>query len=303
MHLSNNSSSVARSCWKKYYWRYVAKLTPIRQSSSVTLGKVVHEAFDLHYKNTPRTDIIKYITSTFDDEINAVSPEEQEKIVVNKYTALGMYSNCPQLQNTQQFEAVESEKEFSVPLVRGNRYDERVDYEGRVDGIVKKHGKWWLRELKTTGQTQRIFEQRIASSSQGTGYVWAMRKLGFPVVGIMYDYVKRPLLRKRVMEDQFSFGNRILADYSVKPEMYFKQMYSYRSDQEIKLWEEDTVNIIKELRKKKKNTATFYRNTDSCYNYNWECDYKKICFEAKPDPLTLQLYFQHDGKPIGPPVN
>jgi hypothetical protein len=296
MHLSNNSSSVARSCWKKYYWRYIAALTPIRQSSSVTLGKVIHEAFDRHYKNIPRIDIIKYITSTFDDEINAVSPDEQEKIVTNKYTALGMFSNCPQLKT--QYEKVISEMEFSVPLVRGNRYDQRVDYEGRIDGLIKKDGKWWIRELKTTGQTQRMFEQRISSSSQGTGYVYAARKLGYPVVGIIYDYVKRPLLRKRVMEDQYSFGNRILIDYAAKPEMYFKVIYSYRSDQELKLWEEDAINIVKELRKKKKNTATFYRNTDSCYNYNWECGYKKICFEEKPDPLMLQLYFMHDGKAI-----
>jgi len=281
---------------KKYYWRYCQGLTPIKQSSSVTLGKVVHEAFDLHYKQTPQEKIIKYIVSTFDDELATTSPEESEKIVVSKYTALGMYSHYP-YKSTNQFDEVQSEKSFSVPFLRGNRYCQKMTYEGRVDGLVKKRGLWWLRELKTTSQTSRIFEQRINSSSQGTGYVWAMQKLGYPVVGIMYDYIKRPLLRKRVCEDQFDFGNRILKDYEARPELYFNQIYSYRNKQEIKLWEEDTRNVGKEIRRKIRD-KTFYRNTDSCYNYNYECDYKKICFEATLDPLMLQLYFRRDGQPI-----
>jgi len=298
MHLSNNSSSTARSCWKKYYWRYAEGLTPIRQSSSVTLGKVVHEAFDLHYKHTPQVEIIKYITATYDDEIHKVSPEEQEHLVIAKYTALGMFSNYP-YKTVDQFEEVKSELEFTVPLLGGNRYAQGIPYTGRIDGLVKKRGLWWVRELKTTGQTARIFSQRISSSSQGTGYVWAARKLGYPVVGLMYDYIKRPLLRKRVMEDQYQFGNRILKDYEDKPEAYFNQVYSYRNDHEIKVWEKDTKDIAKEIRHKY-HTKNFYRNTDACYNYNYECEYKKICFEEQPDPLMLQLYFLRDGEPIKP---
>ena len=172
MHLSNNSSSTAKSCWKKYYWRYVEQLTPIRQSSSVNLGSVVHDAFDLHYKGKSQKEVVEFITSTFDEEIANASPEEQEYHVINKYTALGMFTFFP-YKDIKMFEQVESEKEFAVKLLPG------IDYIGRIDGLVKKKGKWWVRELKTTGQTSRIFSQRINTSSQGTGYVWAMRKLGY----------------------------------------------------------------------------------------------------------------------------
>ena len=296
MHISNNSSTTANSCWKKFYWRYVERLTPIRQSSSLTLGSIVHEAFDLHYKNTPYKDVIKFIAGTFDEEIAKLPPEEQEHLTVAKYTALGMFANFP-YKNLAQFDEVHSEKSFSVKLLNGNRYTDGMTFEGRIDGLVKKNGKWWVRELKTTGQTSRIFSQRINTSSQGTGYVWAMKKLGYDVVGLMYDYVKRPLLRKRMSEDQFEFGNRILKDYADKPEAYFNQVYSYRNTHELNLWEKDIKDQAKEIRRKFK-AGDFYRNTGSCYNYNMECPYNKICFEEHTDNLMLSLYFLRDGEAI-----
>ena len=289
MNISNNSSSVARSCWKKYYWRYIEKLTPIRQSSALTLGKIIHKAFDLYYKGKPIKEVISYISKTFDDEIRQSSPEESEYLTIAKYTAIGMVAHNPY--TSIQFERIESEKEFRIKLTRG------VWFIGRVDGIVKKGGKWWLRELKTTSQTQRQFHQRSSISSQGTAYVWALRRDGYDVKGIMYDFIKKPLLRKRVQEDQYEFGSRILADYKKRKDFYYGQIFSYRSQQEIDLWEEDAVSLVKEVRSKRRHKR-FYRNTLACYSYNSECPYKKICFESSPDVLMLQLYFKRDGKQI-----
>lgn len=290
MELSNNSSSVARSCWKKYYWRYKQKLTPIKQSSALSLGKAIHKAFDLFYKNTPIKEVVIDLTKSFDDEIAQASPEESESLILSKYTALGMFSQCPFL--GAKFDKIESEKEFRIPLYKG------VYFVGRIDGLVKKNGDWWIRELKTTGQTQRQFNQRISTSSQGSAYVWAMKEKGYDIKGIMYDYIKKPMLRKRVNEDQYQFGTRIMMDYKERSDFYYGQIYSYRSDKDVATWKEDAISLAKEIRGKAR-TKRYYRNTGNCYNYNSECPYKKICFEDTPDSLMLQLYFKRNGKQIG----
>ncbi len=290
MEISNNSSSVARSCWKKFYWRYNQKLTPIRQSAALNLGRSIHEAFDLFYKGSSIQDILIHIKKEFDDEIAQALPEDLEGLVIQKFTALGMFANFPYF--STKFDKIESEMEFRVKLMRG------VWFNGRVDGLVKKDGLWWLRELKTTGQTQRQFNQRISTASQGTAYVWAMKRMGYDVKGIMYDYIKKPLLRKRVSEDQYDFGSRVLADYRKKQDFYYGQIYSYRTQQDIDLWEQDSISLAREMVGKRRSQR-YYRDTQACYNYNSECPYKKICFEKTPDKLTLQLYFRRNGKAIG----
>jgi len=289
MDLSNNSSATAKQCWKKFNWRYNEKLTPIKQSSAITLGQIVHEAFDRHYKGEDDQSVLAYIKKTYDEEIASTSPDEQEHLTIGKYTAIGMFGHCPFLKS--HFEEVLSEKEFRVKLSRG------VYYKGRVDGLVKKDGMWWIRELKTTSQTQRQFGQRASISAQATGYVWALKQLGYDIKGVMYDFIKKPLLRKRVSEDQFEFGARILSDYKLKQEFYYSQIMSYRTDREIKMWEEDAVSLAKEIASKKR-TGRYYRDTSACYTFNQECPYKKICFDEKPDSLMLQLYFKRDGKQI-----
>jgi hypothetical protein len=292
MDISNNSSSVARSCWKKYYWRYEEKLTPIKQSSALTLGKAIHEAFDLFYKGLSQAEILSRLKHSFDEEIRALPPEEQEYLTISKFTALGMFAHFPYF-NTK-FEEIHSEEDFKLKLMRG------VNFVGRIDGLVKKDGKWWLRELKTTSQNQRQFNQRISTSSQGTAYVWAMNQLGYDVKGIMYDFIKKPLLRKRVCEDQFEFGSRIVGDYRKKKDFYYGQIFSYRNEQELKMWYEDACSLAEEIKRKRKSKR-YYRNTAACYSYNSECPYKKICFEEEPDNLMLQLYFRRDGKEIENP--
>jgi len=287
--ISNNKSGIARSCWKKYDWRYNHLLTPIRKSSALTLGSAIHNAFDMYYNGFSVGEVIKSISDSFDTDIANVGIEEQEELVTARYTAIGMFAHFP-FKDLGKFEEIQSEKKFSVKLgkLRG------VRFEGRTDGLVKKDGKWWVRELKTTGLNQRQFNERISTSSQSTGYMYAMRQMGYPVVGTLYDYIKKPLLRKRVSEDMHDFAKRILADYQLKPDMYYGQLFSWRNESEMKIWEDDMIALVQDMRRRK----NYPRNTDNCYMYNWECDYKKICFEAQPDPLMVRLYFRHDGKEV-----
>ena len=62
--ISNNKSSIIRSCLKKYDFRYNQKLTPNSRSMALTLGASIHDAFDLYYKGFTVEYVIKNIVKT-----------------------------------------------------------------------------------------------------------------------------------------------------------------------------------------------------------------------------------------------
>lgn len=283
LEVSHNSMSIAKSCWRKYYWTYHEGLRSIRTSSALTLGQTIHEAFDMHYKGFSSSEVTQYITDKFDKDISNASPNDVESLVISRYTALGMFGHYPTKDLTD-FDKVESERQFDVSIAKG------VRLVGKVDGLVEKDEAAWVRELKTTGLHFPQFEKKSRISAQATAYTYAMIKQGKETSGIIYDYIKKPLLRKGVNEDMNEFGKRIMKDYRERPGMYYRRHYVYRTNVELKMFEQDMFALVKDI-KSKKTKEDFYRNTDQCFNFNSECPFYKICHMETPDPLTLKLYF------------
>lgn len=294
LEISHHSTSIARGCWKKFYWYYIQKIKPRKRKSSLFLGTTIHKAFELYYSGATNSDVINYITDIYSEEIAKSELVDQENLIIDKYTALGMWSFYP-YKDLNEFEEVITEKEFSVLLGKKRG----VRFVGRVDGIVKRRGLWWVREIKTTGLALRQFTGRCNTSSQATGYVYGMKKLGYDIQGVMYDTIKRPMLRKRVTESGEDFGKRIMSDYlgdSKMPEnerKAFLRHFEYRSQTQLSNWVEDQSNFIDDLRYKLKHN-NWYRDLDNCWKYNSLCDYDKICGEDEPDSLTLQLYYDKE---------
>lgn len=285
LELSNNSCSIMRGCQKKYYWNYIEGLRPLRKSSALSLGSVLHQAFDMYYNNFTIIEVLKYINDTMDEQLAKASPTEVEEIFLNKYILTGMWSSYPM--KLDGFSKIEPEKEFriKVPGTRG------IIFVGKVDGLVTDvNGRMWVRELKTTSQTFQQFEVKARHSSQGTGYIWAMKKLGFPVNGVIYDFIKKPLLRKGINENIHQFGQRIIADYKARPDIYYKRHHTYRINDDLEMFENDLRSVAYDIRRRNKDNK-WHRNPDQCWTYNSECPYLKICFNKTPDPLTVQLYY------------
>jgi hypothetical protein len=284
MELSYTTASMFRSCQKKFYWRYVLGLVPVSRSSSLTLGGILHLAFDAFYKGMDDKDVFHFIANRFTEEMGKEEVADQENILVNKYTALGMWINYP-FKNLKEFDSIASEEEFEIDLI------DDIKFIGKVDGRVFQSGNWWVRELKTTGLSSRQFIGRCEVSGQSTGYVYGLRKKGYDVKGILYEYIKKPLLRKGLKENADDFGRRIMKDYKERPKFYFNRHMSYRNPVDMDNFLEDMQSLAKEIIYHI-DKSSFYRNVDSCWNYNTECEYSKICFSKEPDPLTLELYYK-----------
>jgi len=278
--LSYNKASIYRTCPKKYFWHYVEHLEPVLKLPSLSLGSILHEAFDMFFKGASDQDTYKHIAKRFDEEISKQEVSDQEELLIGKYTAMGMWFNYPY--KNVHYDHVASEEEFSVPLCEG------WHFVGKVDGRVSQFGKWWVRELKTTTLSERQFESRCRTSAQGTGYVFGLSK--YDIKGILYEYIRKPILRKGVRESADMLGRRIQADYRARPKFYYNNHLSYRTPFDIQQFKYDTCMQIHAM-EEAMETGQYYRNMDACWTFGSECPYAKICFAEVPDQLTMDLYF------------
>lgn len=285
MKLSHSQISLAKSCWMKYKWKYEDKLNPVSKPVYYTIGSVIHEAFDSLAKGESDESCLNQIIKSFDNEISKSELSDQEALLIAKYNAIAIWKYNPFKTNT--FKIVANEFEFDVK-VKGLK---DVTLSGRIDGVVLDNGVHWCREFKTTGLSHEQFNARIQNSYQGTGYVYALNKLGYKVNGIMYDMIKKQYLRKKQDENADQFGKRIILDYQMRPDYYFKRMMTYRNPDHIDLFIEDIKGFVRDLRAKKKS-GKFYRNPDNCFQFNSECPYRKICFSKDVEDLTLSLMFR-----------
>jgi hypothetical protein len=285
LEISNNSTSIYRSCPKKYYWRYLRGLSPYKKSAALTLGSVIHSAFDMYYNGFSDVDVLEFINKTTDEEIAKSSPEISESLVIAKYTALAMWINYPK--DLSAFSEIKPELELTLEFSDG------VSIVLKIDGLVKIDGKLWVRELKTTALSFGQFEQRCETSHQCSLYTYAVRKSGFPVEGVIYDFIKKPLLRKHIKEDKDQFGQRIVNNYKERPDYYYKRHYSYRSQENLELFEQDLQGVVRDMKLRVKS-GDWYRNPDACWTFNSACPYMPICFQKNPDQLTLDVYYRHD---------
>ena len=289
LNLSYSSTADARSCWKRFYYKDIVGYIPKKRESSLGVGTVIHECFDLHFNKASLQDVLTHIENSYNKIISEeLNPNEVERFTIDKSVCMGMWMSYPF--SDMGFQEVLPEKKFEVKL--GNMHG--VKLVGRIDGLIKKDDKWWIREVKTTSLSQQQFQGRAAVSYQASGYIYGIEKQEkIKVHGVLYDTIKRPLLRKRVTESASEFADRIVADYAnpKNKDFYYDRYYSYRSDKEMEEFEIDMIKLAREIRTRKRKDD-WYRNTDACWTFGKECPYKRICWVDKPNDDMIDAYYE-----------
>ena len=293
---SNNSCSMARSCWMKYKFYRIDGLKPTRKDRALTLGEIVHEGFEDIYNHIPINEVLQKILTSYDTQIKLAQPEDKEDLIIDKATSLGMVEFYPE--EMHQFQDNKPEREFNVSLCRG------VRLVGRIDGDVKFSNARWVRELKTTSVAIKQFKMRCDTSYQASGYKYALEKMtGVTYEGVMFDILRKPRLYKRMNENAIDYARRIYSDYALtkkddkKKASYFARHYSYRNKYQMQCFESDMVKLAKEIRTRTRKND-WYRNPDACMMYNRMCEYGPICWiENVPEDVINQTYTRVEGHP------
>ena len=301
----NTELSTHRSCSRKYYFRHVRDW--VREGPPpypLGFGLAIHSACDAIWKtiHAGERDHQKIAVAGWDsfltvwdeqgypsidthddtvwEDISPRTPDIAASIIIAY-----VQENTPWIRSC---ELIDVEKPFLVPI-HPDRGD--VFYGGRWDKLIRKDGKLWIIDHKTTtvyrksGGFAESFLESFSPNSQVDGYIFG-GNLAFPkeVAGVFIDAI---LVHKTV---------RKFAHIPITKDVHTLDEWLWEANREIDRIEEDRnrVEVAKNLHDR--SLEAFPKNTGACFNYNSRCVYFEQCQAAggRPHKLSLPLGFKEE---------
>jgi hypothetical protein len=258
-------------------------------SAALNFGNVFHEALDIGYSWIRDKKIKKVEDIPFNSIYQAV------------ILAFKTYFNEASIEGKQLYELSFGIMEAILPiyfdywkddLTEMNWYfleDEfcvkhptiGIPVRGKFDGVyIDKQEKYWLFETKTKGQwNEGNLALMIERDLQVNLYLWALEKtIKERARGVLYNIVRRPLLRRKASEKMSTFIERIKNDVLSRPEHYFSRL-------EITIPEKQTEKFKKSLEIELKKFKDWWYDdpsndieyTNACIGKYGACSYLNYC--------------------------
>jgi hypothetical protein len=170
-------------CRKKWAWRWIDGYRPKKQNGKLFFGQLMHTYLETLYKTGFTMDATNAAIKFFDENSTGQEQTELDEIWNMFYHVSTGYED-KWLENDSEWEILEVEYEFTIPL------DENIEYNGTIDLIFrdKKTGKVWFMDHKTTTSLD-LYEGNARMDRQISRYWWALKKLGFDVGGFIYNII------------------------------------------------------------------------------------------------------------------
>lgn len=289
-YYDNTRTSDHMTCPRKYYLRHIRDWIPDRPNKDLAFGKAWHEAMDVVWGNIalPNDHLINAAFVKFEDSwtnsgfslLDEMDDEEIKKLSP-KHPGIAFNMIVEYVDQRRAFiegcEILSIEKPFAVPLDPTNP---ELFYVGRIDKVVRRDGRIYGIEHKTTGlyskQNSPPFRSQFLDSfspnSQIDGYLHAMRMLyGDEAKGILVDAA----LTHKIYNGEFAF-------IPMEREAAQLDAWLFEVHERIHNIERDKRNLkgFHELDEQQLESFSylpaFPKNTNACSNYSG-CSYRNIC--------------------------
>lgn len=283
--LTHSRMSCAKTCLKKHYLRYELGLDRDRQSEPLRIGSAIHVGLDARAKSNAIEAAILLATMGYDLIPAWAEPEEWavEREIVARLIA-GYYWRWEQ----DEVEIVASEIGFRIPVINPDTLARSRTWEaaGVIDKIVRlPDGRLAIQEHKTVSEDLSEgsdYWLRLRLDQQISLYVLAARTLGYDVQTVLYDVIRKPSIRPKLVkgtrETPEQFGDRLIEDIGTRPDFYFarKEIPRLESDLEefrAELWQQG--RLLRECQL----SGRWYRNTNQCL-HPFRCPFADLCFSG-----------------------
>lgn len=284
--ISNSKVSTWRRCHRAYYYKYIEHLRPKVKSGALRRGSILHECIEAYDSGKSWRKVFEpfreqFYRETFNEEILEIGdiPSMVEELM----------ENYQDLYDDDGLTYIGSEVHFELPLLPGE-----VMIEGYLDAIIEdEQGRVWCKETKTYRRNPSY--DFLLMNTQSSLYLWAMRKMGYPSCGTLWDIVraKHPStpsflasgkLSQRSVDSTPYTVKKFLLSHGLNPKDYPKLMSKVNfGDYFTRKWVRINSEVAKGIMADFKDSALqilryghIYKDRNLSKECQW-CDYRHIC--------------------------
>jgi hypothetical protein len=306
--------SLFRNCRKAVDWRYLQQLVPLERDRNLHFGSLIHECLELWHGQRDLALVLDLI----DRRSAARAQDEDEKR--GWHLATAMMRAYAERYAEEEFEVVALEQVFKGPIVNPatGAASRSFRLAGKVDGVVRIDGEYFILEHKTVSQIDSDYLERLWTDFQITLYAhYIEQTTGVPITGILYNVLVKAKLqqgkgeteeeyqarraellaksktgkttaKRKLPESDEEFQQRLTEKYT-DPEMFHREMLYLSRDRfdilRSELWE--LTQTFLDARRR----GIFYQNTAFCFNYQRPCPYFALC-RSNGNPNVIENFYQ-----------
>lgn len=267
-----------RACPRQHYHAYVQGIRPVRDAEALSFGTAVHEALAAWWSTGP--------SGAFELALQHL-PESMEPFA--RARAVAMLMGYDAFWRAEGFEALEIEKEFTLPLINPETGAKSRTWQlaGKLDAIVRgPDGRVWVLEHKTTSEDAgagSAYRDRLTLDGQVSQYIEGAEALGYAVSGVLYDVLRKPTIKplgvtktRKTAESAEEYLARCVEAYAEDPSRFFSRIEVVRLEADRREFAFD-VWQLGELMRASARTGIAPRNPDACVRYGTPCAYRDVC--------------------------
>ncbi|MGE4285111.1 MAG: PD-(D/E)XK nuclease family protein [Phycisphaerae bacterium] len=303
-----------RNCRKACEYRYLRDLVPLERDHNLAFGSVIHDCLEIWHGQRDLEKVLEHIDQVY---ANRSHDDHQH---ADWHLATAMMSSYTEHYPVEDFDVVALEKTFEGAIINPdtNAASRSFVLAGKVDGLVKQDGQYFLLEHKTASQIDAGYLERLWTDFQIIIYAWYLEQtLGIHISGIIYNVLVKAKLRqskgeteaefetrraeliaksktgkssakRKMPETDESFQQRLKEKY-LEPGMFHRELLYISRDQfdelRSELWELSKAMLDARRRN------TFYRNTAFCFQYGRACPYFPLCRSGE-NPNVIENHYQ-----------
>ena len=239
-YFSNSGITCFQTCNKKYYWSYIALLSPKKKTSPLSFGSAIHTGIKNLYRGK----------------------EEENKELVRQYIP----NQGEELRTAAKLEVVfDTYKREKFPMIWEVLAVEdpiQFDIDGEImvvvpDLVVKWRDEIYVIEHKHTTRLTANFFEKFHRDTQIDIEMMGVRSKYGSCAGV---YVNGIVIRKGGPKSKLAEVELIMDKIT-------------RKDEELARTHEHLSKTIKRIKEEKE----FLENRTSCFNYNSRCPYLGLC--------------------------
>ncbi len=306
--------SLFRNCRKAVELRYLQHLVPLERDRNLHFGSIIHECLQAWHQRRDLEEVLTLIDRLCTER----SQDETQRR--DWHLATAMTKAYARHYASDDFEIVALEKNFAGPIVNPatGAASRSFVLAGKVDGIVRIGGDYFILEHKTAGQVDGDYLEKLWTDFQITIYAhYIEQTMGIPITGILYNVLVKAKLqqgkgeteeeyqarraellaksktgkttaKRKLPESDEEFQQRLTEKYA-DPEMFHREMlYLSRERFDVlrsELWE--LTQAFLDARRR----GVFYQNTAFCFNYQRPCAYFPLC-RSNGNPNVIENFYQ-----------